>query len=170
MRNLLKQLGAKPAGEKLETNIFFDAPDSSLRKAGKGLRIRVAESPTGEKNCTITFKGPLQKSELKSREEIEFTASDPDAAQQLLEHLGYAPTLTFQKRRESWRLDDCKIELDTMPHLGTYVEIEGPGEKAVMAVREKLNLSADPLISSAYVSLLAKYLEEHAIRETFVRL
>jgi predicted adenylyl cyclase CyaB len=169
VRRRIKSLGGKRMGEELETNIFFDAPGASLRKAGKGLRIRVAKDERGKEHCTVTFKGPLKKSALKSRLEIEFSASDPEAARQLLEHLGYNTTLTFQKRRETWRLDGCMVELDTLPHLGKYVEIEGPGEKKVIAVRKRLELSGAELISTAYVSLLASYLKKKGIRGRVIK-
>jgi adenylate cyclase, class 2 len=163
IRQRLKQNGAQRQSLELETNIFFDSPGSELQKAGKGLRIRIAQNESGQNHCTVTYKGPLKHAVLKTREEIEFTASDPEAAKTLLERLGYAPTLTFQKKRETWKFANCSVELDTMPHLGTFIEIEGPTDKDVMEVRQKLALSDLPLISTAYVSLLAKYLEDHHI-------
>jgi predicted adenylyl cyclase CyaB len=170
IRRRIKSHGGKRAAIELETNIFFDAPDSSLRKAGKGLRIRIAKNEKGQTRCTVTFKGPLKKTRLKTREEIEFTAGDPAAAEHLLENLGYKRTLAFQKRRETWKLAGCEVELDTLPHLGQFVEIEGPSYSKVIAVRKKLGLSDANLISTAYISLLAKYLADHKIREHLIRL
>jgi adenylate cyclase class 2 len=170
VRRRLVELIAQREGLELETNIFFDAPDFSLRAAGKGLRIRVAVAAGGKQHCTMTFKGPLLAGELKTREEIEFGLDDARAAQQLLEGLGFVTTLTFEKRRETWRYGDCKVELDLLPYLGTFVEIEGPGEEQVMEARRRLGLSELPLISTAYVSMLATYLHEHQINERHVRL
>ena len=42
-----------------------------------------------------------------------------------------------------------------------FVEIEGPGESAVMAVRNSLGLEERPVIKSSYVSLLIDYLRTH---------
>jgi adenylate cyclase class 2 len=97
---------------------------------------------------------------LKSREEIEVEVSDPDAAASLVERLGYLRTLSFEKRRESWELEGCKVELDELPHLGKFVEIEGPDEASVMRVRERLGLASRPIVKSGYISLLMSHLQE----------
>ena len=86
----------------------------------------------------------------------------PQPAHELFLHLGYEPTLSFQKRRETWMLDDCEVALDELPYLGTYVEIEGK-ERDIPIVREKLGLAGVPLISTGYISLLWRYLEDHKI-------
>lgn len=168
IRLRLKNAGAQPQGSALEENNFFDTPQNSLRAAGKGLRTRVAAKTDGSRKCTVTMKGPLQKSDLKSREETEFRVDDPDAARQLLENLGYQQTLSFQKRRESWTLQDCKIELDEMPYLGTFVEIEADSDQQVMSVRQALGLSNVPLISKSYVGMLAEYLQQHQIHDRVI--
>lgn len=36
--------------------------------------------------------------------------------------------------------DDVEIDIDTWPHLNTYVEFEGETEDAVLKVLEKLNI------------------------------
>ena len=40
----------------------------------------------------------------------------------------------------SWKLGGCTVELDELPHLGTFVEIEGPSEAAILKVRDQLQL------------------------------
>lgn len=164
IRRRLEQLGAKRAGERLETNVFFDTPDQKLLHAGEGLRLRTNHDiATGNDEFVITFKGPLQPGDLKSREERELTVEDGDDAAALLDALGYKRVVSFQKKRRSWKLDDCKIELDEVPYLGTYVEVEGPDPNCVMKVREALGLSNEPMIKTGYVSMLMKYMEDHVI-------
>jgi adenylate cyclase, class 2 len=170
IRQRLVALKAVREGTELETNIFFDLPDAELRKAGKGLRIRVAIGDGDKTHCTMTFKGPLLPGELKTREEIEFSMDNAQAAQLLLERLGFVTTLSFEKRRETWQFEKCKVELDLLPLLGTYVEIEGPGDEQVLSARKALGLTDLPLISTAYVSLLAKHLQEHGIRQSHIGL
>ena len=101
---------------------------------------------------------------IKSRMETEVDVSDAQAATQLLIALGFTPTLSFQKKRVRWELEDCLVELDTLPHLGHFVEIEGGSEAAIMAVREKLGLSDQPLIRTSYIAMLATYLTENHLR------
>jgi adenylate cyclase class 2 len=97
---------------------------------------------------------------LKSREEIELTVASSDDATQLLERLGFVRMLSFEKRRESWKLGGCKVELDELPYLGSFVEVEGPTDSGVLAVREQIGLSDRPIVRSSYIALLMGYLQE----------
>jgi adenylate cyclase class 2 len=88
----------------------------------------------------------------------------------ILEQLGFVQSLRYQKRRESWKLERCRVELDEIPHLGRFVEVEGPSDKAVMEVREKLGLSANTLIKASYVAMLTAHLQERGESTTEVLL
>ena len=107
----------------------------------------------------ITFKGPQQEGPYKKREEIELTVTDAAAAEALLAGLGYHRTLSFEKRRESWRLKDCLVELDELPQLGTFVEVEGPTESAVQNVLHTLGMENPPCIKTSYIAMLGKWIE-----------
>jgi adenylate cyclase class 2 len=160
IRDRLRTLAAEPHGVAIETNVIFDRPDHSLQSAGAGLRVRRAKNTeTGDVKQTVTYKGKLQKAALKTREEIELVIADGDA-QLLIDRLGFTKIFSFEKRRESWQLDGCHVELDEVPRLGKFVEIEGPGESAVMPLREKLGLGQAPLISTSYVGMLIQSLEQ----------
>jgi len=161
LRNRLAERGAHRVGSALETNTFFDTPDRSLLAKDKGLRIRrTRDDVSGRERFVVTFKGPQQNGPLKRREEVEVEVVSGDDAERLLKALGYDPTLSFQKRRESWKLDECKVELDELPILGRFVEIEGPDQATVMRVREKLHMSDQPLIKTSYIAILAAHLKE----------
>ncbi|HZN65963.1 MAG TPA: class IV adenylate cyclase [Tepidisphaeraceae bacterium] len=167
---LLRQFAARKLGDHFEVNAFFDTEDRSLLAAGEGLRLRhELDFGTTRERHVITYKGPRQAGPLKSREEIEFEVSDAAAATILLERLGYVRTLSFEKRRQSWELDGCTVELDEVPYLGKFVEIEGPDEPTVMRVRERLQLSDRPLIKSSYISLLMTHLKERGEARQDVR-
>ena len=161
VRARLRDAGAAGPVAHFEVNTFFDTEDRSLLAADEGLRLRLDRVvASGAEKHVITFKGPRQLAALKSREELEVEVSHAEAATQLLERLGYLRTLSFEKRRESWELDRCKVELDELPHLGKFVEVEGPDEPSVLRVRERLGLASRPLIKSGYISLLMSYLQE----------
>ena len=170
VRKRLETAGAIRSGKELETNSFFDTPDHRLRSADRGLRIRVAVDEKGKSRCLITMKGPLQAGEFKTREEIQFSADDAGAVRKIFENLGYQLTLAFEKRREAWLFAECEVELDEMPYLGTYIEIEGKSEQTIAAARQALGLADLPLISTGYISLLSRYLEEHQIKDRHIRL
>jgi adenylate cyclase class 2 len=175
VRGKLSAAGATRIGKELETNSFFDTPDHSLQSSDKGLRIRTAVDESGVSRCTVTMKGPRQKAIFKTREETEFSADPPEAVRKLLENLGYQLTLSFEKRRETWAFGGCEVALDELPYLGTYVEIEGKSAsddsaaRDVSAARDKLGLADLPLISIGYVSILARYLEQHQINDRQIR-
>lgn len=169
LRRRLESVGAVLSGEHLETNTFFDAPGAALRRADKGLRLRTdRNTSSGATRYLITFKGPRQPGELKTRQEIEFTVDDAAAATQLFEQLGYAATLSFQKRRQTWKLGGCEVDLDELPHLGWFVEIEGPSAAAVDQVRKSLGLMESKLISDSYIAMLAKWAEEKNVSDRII--
>jgi len=162
IRARLQNAGAQYKKKELETNTFFDTSKGLLRQNDRGLRIRQAVDEQGNGRYLITMKGPMKPGQFKSREEIQFSIDQPQPAREMFMHLGLEPTLSFQKRRETWVLNDCEVTLDELPYLGTYVEIEGK-ERDIPIVREKLSLTGVPLISTGYISLLWRYLEDHKI-------
>ena len=162
IRARLREVGARPTGSHFEVNTFFDSEDRSLLAGGEGLRLRLhRDDATGEERHIITWKGPPHPGPLKSREELELEVDGADAAVRLLEKLGYLRSLSFEKRRESWEFEGCKIELDEVPHLGRFVEVEGPDERTVLSVREHLNLSDRPIVKGSYITLLMCHLQAH---------
>ncbi|MDB5291835.1 MAG: adenylate cyclase [Phycisphaerales bacterium] len=161
VRARLVECGAQRLGHFFEVNTFYDTDDRTLLAGDRGLRLRLNRNmQSGEEDHIITYKGPRQPGALKSREEVELGVEGSAEAMKLLESLGYHKMLSFEKRRESWLLDGCKVELDEVPYLGTYVEVEGPDEASVMKVRQTLNLSNRPPIKTGYVALLTGYLQE----------
>jgi adenylate cyclase class 2 len=169
VRVRLQELGGEPRGAVVETNTFFDTRDHSLLARDQGLRLRHTRDPQShEEVSTITFKGPRLHGQLKSREERELAVGSAKDAMALLESLGFLRVLTFQKRRESWMLEGCHVELDELPHLGVFVEIEGPSEKSVLSVREHLRLGDRPLIKASYIALLLTHLQERGISDRVV--
>lgn len=169
VRLRLQECGAERQHSVLETNTFFDTDDRSLLAKDQGLRLRHTKDPESHaEQATITFKGPRLHGTLKNREERELTVGSAKDAMALLESLGFTRVLTFQKRRESWLLHGCLVELDELPHLGTFVEIEGPREQTVLKVRETLHLGDRPLIKASYIALLMAHLQERAISDRVV--
>ena len=165
----LKYFDAVYVKEVVEINTFFDAPDRALRVGDQGLRVRVERATDGSKViATVTHKGPRSRGLLKTREETEMRVSDGRAAAKLLTALGYESVVSFEKLRQSWEIDDCLVELDTVPYLGDYVEIEGPSERVVMKIRERLGLSDSKVLSASYISMLINFVTENGIRRDHI--
>ncbi|MCB9853201.1 MAG: class IV adenylate cyclase [Phycisphaerales bacterium] len=156
VRNQLRTAGAEYVGKVLETNHLLDHTDCSLRDSGCGLRVRSIQILDGEgPGATMTFKGPKQAGAFKQREEHETQIENADAALAILRGLGHTRELVFEKRRETWRLGDCTIELDEVPVLGRFVEIEGPSAASIQHIIDALHLDGSRNISDSYVAMLA---------------
>lgn len=169
-RQRLLDAGAERLGAVLETNTFFDTADRALLAGDRGLRLRIERDPeTKADQAKVTYKGPRQPGPLKARHEIEFIVADPFAAEALFNALGFRTDISFEKRRESWRLGGCRIELDEMPLLGTFVEIEGPDAESVESVRLELGLSDHALITDSYVEMLVHELARRGGGQRVVR-
>ena len=161
VRARLRELNATPLGSVLETNTFFDSEDRSLLAADEGLRLRKrVDAQTNEIKYIITYKGARRHGQLKNRDEVECGVENDRDAMTLLSRLGFLRVLSFEKRRESWKLGGCSVELDVLPHVGTFVEIEGPSEAAILKVRDQLNLSERPLVKASYIALLMTHLQD----------
>lgn len=155
IRTALRDAGAAPVGRVVEINHLFDRPAGDLRRADCGLRVRTAEAvDRDETRATLTYKGPRCDGAFKQREEIEVVIDDAAAAIRILESLGYAEQLRFEKRRETWRLSDCTIELDEIPPSQRFIEVEGPDESAIRGVLDKLGLDPAASIRDSYVAMI----------------
>ncbi len=160
VRKKLRNEGAEYCGTVLQTDRYFDTPDHRLLGEDRGLRIRSArylESTTGHKDIRplLTYKGPAgDNARVKIRREIQTRLDDADAIVEIFTACGMGLSFTVQKRRASYKLDDCLIELDELPLIGCFVEIEAPSEREIQQASERLCLPGEP-ISMHYIDLLS---------------
>ncbi len=165
----LESLGATKSGEFFEVNTFFDTSDRSLLAEDRGLRLRVNRNEADKSEIYVcTYKGPRAHGPLKIREELEMDVGSPKDCERFFAALGFVPVLKFEKRRHSWKHNRCLIELDELPLIGVFVEIEGPDESSVMAAREAIGMKDAPIIKSSYVSMLISHLQEKGSTERTV--
>ncbi len=163
MRAKLIAAGACPMGTVLENNTYFDTPDARLRRSDCGMRIRtVRPTDGGVERSVLTHKGPRRAGELKIRAEEETAIESPDSARAILAGLGYQPTASFQKRRESFCLGAARIELDELPVLGFFLEIEADDEEGVQTARKILDLTDEPTITKTYIEMVTEHLAARA--------
>ena len=137
-----------------ERNIRYDDAAGNLLAAQSVLRLRF------DTVARITWKAlptdlALLQSEAKVREEIEIEVSDFDSADLIIQRLGYIPTQTYEKYRETFQLDDVEIVLDELPY-GNFVELEGP-EPTIRALAQTLHLDWQQRILFSYLALLAQF-------------
>ncbi len=162
----LAEAGAMRGRDVVQINTYLDTPQGSLQQSDQGLRVRVEQEANGpNRQVIMTYKGPQQEGPFKRRTEIELSVSDGQAATELLAAIGFTKRQSFEKRRRHWRLDGCSVEIDTLPYLGDFVEIEGPSQQAIHGVRDKLGLDASPLIQTSYIAMLEAYRTRHRITD-----
>jgi adenylate cyclase class 2 len=161
IRDRIKVLGAKRVGEVMETNTFFDTPDRALLASDCGLRLRRSHDlKSGKETLVLTYKGPRGEGAVKRREEIECVIAPLESAIEILARMGYERVLSFEKRRESWKQGRCKIELDTLPHLGSFVEIECQSESDILKLQEKLGVAEHATVVQTYADLVSQILSD----------
>lgn len=110
-----------------EADHYFNAPDRDFARTDEALRLR----RVGGTNV-VTYKGPKQKVEPKTRTEIEVPLAEGDAAAEdfcrLVTHLGYRPVAVVRKQRQTYTLArggfDLHVCLDEVAELGRFVEVE----------------------------------------------
>lgn len=171
VRNRLAAMGAAYVGRVLESNHIFDTADGQLLAGDRGLRVRTCQVEDGPAiKATFTYKGPREDMALKSRPQLETVVEDGETVVRILTALGFREMVHFQKRRETWRLGECAVELDTLPYLGCYVEIEGPHERDVRDVQEQLALGHVAHEPESYIALLADHCRRNNLPTVPIRL
>jgi adenylate cyclase class 2 len=149
VREALRTAGAQRQGSARQVNRFFDTPGRDLKSRGCGLRVRIADN-----GAALTFKGPFEAGPFKQREELETEVGDGEILTRILLSTGWEVTFEFGKLRETWLLSNCHVELDDVPGLGMFVEVEGPDEATIRDVLSRIGLADLPVIKQGYVELL----------------
>jgi Adenylate cyclase, class 2 (thermophilic) len=155
IRSALLAIGAGKVGRVLERNWILDTVDDGLLSDGVLLRLR----NTGGARGVVAVKGKTRKNtRFKSREEVETTTDDYEKTLRQFALLGYTVVWIYEKIRESWLTDACRIELDHCPEIGDFIEVEGSGA-AIGALLSRLGLDPAMHISDGYLGLWRKHLK-----------
>jgi adenylate cyclase class 2 len=149
-RGAIEETGATPLRcRRLQEDALLDDESESLRRRGCALRIR---SECGKSR--ITFKGPIQASEMKLRDELETIVGDGALLLRIFEELGYHVWFRYEKYREEFAHEDVIVAIDETP-VGVYVEIEG-GEQGITAMAGALHRGPDDYVLDSYRGLFLK--------------
>jgi adenylate cyclase class 2 len=145
----------------LENDQLFDLISGDLRQSDRILRLRRTVSPEGGPHTMVTYKGAAKREGYKSREEIEFDVSDPDALMLVLDRLGYYPGFRYEKYRTKFAARDEPgiITLDETP-IGIYLELEGP-QYWIDSTAARLDFPVTRFLNISYAALYRKYREQH---------
>jgi len=158
----LTELDAEFLAEQIQMDYFFDNSNAALTTADQCLRLR-QQSVAGGERFFLTYKGAKEKCNFKKRQEIEIEIIDAQSTQKLLSALGYEKVLVVKKKRRLWQLDQCAVALDRLSLLGDFVEIEGPNNKEIADVQNRLGLSELPHIEKSYAQLTKEERERRCV-------
>jgi adenylate cyclase class 2 len=145
----LKELGLESEGQEFEENILFNGPNLDTQTSILRLR-RVGE------RAILTYKHRMQSStSIRHQREDETGIQYADAMNDILDGLGYKPSLIYEKRRTTWHAGNAEIVLDELP-FGLFLEVEGD-EDAIMDVEKLLGLDELDVEMSTYPELSQRY-------------
>jgi adenylate cyclase, class 2 len=149
--------GATPLrGRRLQEDCLLDTADGLLHKRRCVLRVRLESGKS-----LLTFKGPVQLSPMKLREECETVVGDGFVLLRVLEELGYHVWFRYQKYREEFASNDVIVAVDETP-VGTFVEIDGTEEGIDEMTRALARTPGDHLLDS-YRTLFTQHCEENGV-------
>jgi adenylate cyclase class 2 len=145
----------------LEADQLFDLASGALRQSDQVLRLRKTSSPDAGQRSMVTYKGFASREIYKSREEIEFDVSDPDAFALVLERLGYHPGFRYEKYRTMFKAygEPGIITIDETP-IGVYLELEGP-QAWIDSTAAHLGFPAERFLTASYAALYREHRERH---------
>ena len=151
----IQERGFSLSGTEEHSDVYLNHPARDFASTDEALRLRRVRR--GEVEETIlTYKGPKLDPTTKTRKEINVNVAGD--ALSLLQLNGYTPVLTVKKSRRVYCKEDIEVCLDTVPGLGSFVEIECQSRELedararVMSLAGELGLEA--LERRSYLELL----------------
>jgi len=159
-RDAVTSAGAAPLRcRRLQEDALLDDKAETLRKRCCALRVRVESG-----RSLVTFKGPVQVSPMKLREEIETVIGDGETMLRCFEQLGYGVWFRYQKYREEYALSDVIVAIDETP-VGVFVEVEGD-EHGIIEATRALGRTPDDFVLDSYRSLFMEHRRAHGLPAT----
>jgi len=159
VREQLLRKRAQSRGKVHEHDIYYNAPHRDFAITDEAVRVRYTDD-----HAVVTYKGPkIKKFGLKAREELNFAVESGTAFETMLVRLGFTKTLEVNKWRETFRLGNATVSLDTVGDLGTFAEIEvitenendNPTEQ-IEKIAQEIGVEGEPLLASYLELLLSK--------------
>ena len=159
-RSAILASGAEPLrGRRLQEDYLLDTSDDLLFRRRCVLRVRLECGKT-----LLTFKGPVQESTMKLREELETIVGDGLLLLRVLEELGFRVWFRYQKYREEFAHEDVIVAVDETP-VGTFVEIEG-SEQGIHQMAASLARQPVDYVLDSYRGLYIKHCRHQGLPVT----
>jgi adenylate cyclase, class 2 len=146
--------GATPLhGRRLQEDALLDTEDEQLRRQRCVLRVRMESGKS-----RLTYKGPVQPSIMKVREELETVVGDGEMLLRVFGELGLHVWFRYEKYREEFSHEDVIVAIDETP-VGVFVEVEG-SEAGIADMTRALGRTPDDYIVDSYRALFLQHRED----------
>jgi adenylate cyclase class 2 len=156
-RTAILAAGAEPLrARRLQEDCLLDTKDDQLFGRRCVLRVRMESGKT-----LLTFKGPVQESSMKLREELETIVGDGLLLLRVLEQLGFRVWFRYQKYREEFAREDVIVALDETP-VGVFVEIEG-SEAGIHEMASALAMKPEDYVLDSYRGLFVRHCQRNGL-------
>jgi len=157
-REAVLATGAQPLyGRRLQEDALLDTEDEQLRRQRCVLRVRMENGKS-----RLTYKGPVQPSIMKVREELETVVGDGAMLLRVFGELGLHVWFRYEKYREEFSQEDVIVAIDETP-VGVFVEIEGT-EHGIAEMTNALGRTSSDYIVDSYRSLFLQHREQNGLR------
>ena len=156
-REAVLAAGALPLyGRRLQEDAMLDTEDEQLRRQRCVLRVRMENGKS-----RLTYKGPVQPSTMKVREELETVVGDGEMLLRVFGELGLHVWFRYEKYREEFSHEDVIVAIDETP-VGVFVEIEGT-EQGIADMTVAIGRTAEDYIVDSYRSLFLQHREQYGL-------
>ncbi|MFZ2189991.1 MAG: class IV adenylate cyclase [Candidatus Magasanikiibacteriota bacterium] len=164
VRTLEKKLVALGAKEILPLTLIrdksYNSPDGLLNKRSELLRLRQEG-----KNVYLTYKyNTKNKRRFLSNQELEILVSDFKKIDKTLLRLGFTSLSFREKKRQSYKLDKVRIEIDKYPLIPAYIELEGSA-KDIKTLLKKLDID----IRHTYTYTVPEVFKHYKINKQIIK-
>jgi adenylate cyclase class 2 len=153
LRRQLLDIGARSKGLVEEENLRLDDAAQSLTRRGDVLRLRQNKQSGVIIEQVLTVKSPVAGDDpaLQVRRELETGYDNQEMMLAALAVLGYAPYWRYEKRRETFHLNDTLVMLDHLPY-GWFLEIEGT-PTSIRETAEALGFALEDGLAISYATI-----------------
>jgi len=144
----LENLGAQKVADFDQKRYIYDF---NPIEAHKWIRLR-----TNGIKTSLTIK-EIQNDKIDGTKELEIEVSDFNKTHLILNELGYTHRAYQENKRTRYMYNRIEIDIDTWPHIPTYVELEGKDEKAIINLIEELGYKKDGFVTFGVSKIYEHY-------------
>ena len=123
--NIIKKILAIATFKKAayELTLIYDNNSKTLFRDDARLRLRrITDLKNKKEECELSYKKPKSREGIKIEEELEVKTSSFLDTEGILTKLGYSKISSYERIRDTFYADNCKITVDSFP-FGDLLEL-----------------------------------------------